>query len=201
MPKYFFLCSNFKKKAKRAKKESPTDSFPNRDLSIRNGADGLTPISLSNVCAYPQIACATALPNTMNITDAPIDLGVNLISTGSPNFVPLGGFPKITVNGVETNTFDPSSSFAQVGNNTILMTYDFVGGTGDNGTIANPALPLDLDGDINNGVCPVSLPAKTIVIAEPIPMMSQWGLIIFGLLILNLAIGFVHKKTAIEIAS
>ena len=44
------------------------------------------------------------------------------------------------------------------------------------------------------GFCPFSL---TITASTSIPTISQWGLIIFGLLIMNLSVGFIKREDLI----
>ena len=161
--------------------------------------DGITPISISNRCAYPRIVCSPILASTMDITDAPINLSLTELST---DITFPGSISTFTINGTASIIFDPATSPAMVGTNTILATYDFTTGTGVGGLPAPgaPAIPIDADGDPTNGVCPIALPAKTITVVgddAAIPTLSEWGLMIFGLLILNICVLFLYRKEQI----
>ena len=162
--------------------------------------DGITPLSISNRCAYPRIVCSPTLASTMDITDAPINLSLTELST---DITFPGSISTFTINGTASTIFDPANSPVMVGTNTILATYDFTTGTGVGGLPAPgaPAIPIDADGDPTNGVCPISLPAKTITIvarATVIPTLTQWGLLIFGLLILNMGVLLVYRKNQLS---
>jgi len=145
-------------------------------------------ITISNQCTYPKVSFSPALPSQMLLANAPITLGVNvapmpLYSTAET--VNGINYPLFTVNGDTVTTFDPSRN---IGTNTIVGVYDFAAGSGEGGTSANPAKPLDKDMDATNGVCPVQIQSSILVTEEVIPTMSEWGLLIFGLLMLNLGL-------------
>ena len=156
------------------------------------GMDGLTPITVSNVCAYPKVVCSPMIPSSIKPTDAPIVLGLSETST-DVNFMTLTGYPQFTINGNMATVFDPSDPSLLAGNYTITGIYDITAGSGQNGTALNPAIPVDKDGDASNGVCPISAPAKAVDLVT-IPTMSEWGLMIFGLLIMNLSVVFLKRR-------
>jgi len=156
---------------------------------------GLSPLMISNVCAYPQMVFNPALPSALVPNDPVIHLGANLVPVSAPAFTPLGGHPLFTVNGAPATVLDPSLNAGI--NNTIVGIHDIMPGLGMGGSIASPAIPLDADGDLTNGVCPITV-STTISVADPIPTMSEWGLIIFGLLILNLGVIFLYRRIALE---
>jgi len=147
-------------------------------------------IALGNVCAYPIVQFSPALASEINIEDPIINLGVSLVGS-IPTFTQLGT-STFTVNNTVATTFNPADN---LGANTIVGTYDIVSGTGQGGTLAAPAIPLDADGNPANGVCLIEVSAAVNVTeATLIPTMSQWGLMIFGLLIMNLGVYFVYRK-------
>jgi len=156
-------------------------------------SDGLTPITISNVCAYPRVVCDPVIPSSIVPSDPPIILGLRETSTDI-SFTTLPGDPIFTLNGsIPITVFDPSDPNLDLGNYTIEGIYDINAGTGRDGTLANPATPIDKDGDPSNGVCPVTIRGKQVVL-ETIPTMSEWGLMIFGLLILNISVVFLKRR-------
>ncbi len=164
---------------------------------VTSGAPDFDPVTISNVCAYPRVICSP-LASSLMTTDAPINLSVTELSKD----VSFIGVTQFTINNSTVVTaFDPASTSVVVGNNIVVGIYDIEEGTGMGGTIATPAIPINVSGP---GVCPISLPAKSIqVIAPPvaantIPTMSQWGLIIFGLLILNMGIVLLYRRENLE---
>ena len=155
-------------------------------------------ITISNQCTYPKISFNPIVPSQMLLADTPIRLGVNVApmplynATETVNGV---NYPLFTVNGETATTFDPSKN---VGISTIIGVYDFASGSDEGGTSADPEKPLDIDG-LANGVCPVQIKSSVTVIDEVIPTMSEWGLLIFGLLMLNLSLMLmVNYKKVLE---
>ena len=61
-------------------------------------SDGLTPITISNVCAYPRVVCDPVIPSPILTSDPPITLGVRETSTDI-SFTALPGYPIFTLNG------------------------------------------------------------------------------------------------------
>ena len=170
------------------------------EYSIDNGLtfhtatplNGVTPITVSNVCAYPRVVCSPAIPSSVIPSDPPITLGLSETST-DVSFMTLTGYPQFTINGNPATVFNPADPSLAAGNYTILGIYDITAGSGQNGTATNPAIPIDKDGNASNGVCPVNVFAKNLDL-RPIPTMSEWGLLIFGLLIMNISVFFLRRR-------
>ena len=166
----------------------------NGGVGFSTVTDGTNPVTISNVCAYPRVVCNVVIPSSITPNDPPITLSLNETST-DVSFTPLTGFPRFTVNGNPATIFDPSDPTLNLGNYTIVGTFDIMAGTGQGGTTSNPAIPIDKDNDANTGVCPVRLTKTPFTLnPAPIPTMSEWGLIIFGLLVLNMGVFFIRKK-------
>lgn len=82
----------------------------------------------------------------------------------------------------------PSFSFANNGGNGVFITDDNIPGC--TGGTAIGSTPTSAAG------CTTCVVAPPAVATAPIPTMSQWGLLIFGLLVLNLGVIFLYKKQA-----
>lgn len=152
---------------------------------------GLTPVKISNVCAYPQMVFSPAIPTNVQPTDPAFTLGANLVPVATPTFTSLAGHPVFKVNGNSATSFNPATTVG--GNNVIIGTHDIMAGTGMGGTITAPAVPLDGDVAVD-GVCPIMVSSTIAVVGDTIPTMSEWGLLIFGLLMLNLGVFAIQRK-------
>lgn len=157
---------------------------------VTSGAPMFTPVTISNVCGYPRVVCSP-LASSFTTTDAPINLTLTELSTD----ISFTGNTQFTINSTVATVFNPAISPVISGNNDVVGTYDIQAGTGMGGTLTAPAIPIDGSAV---GVCPVSV-SKSVQVSgvvdqvEPIPTMSEWGLMIFGLLMLNLGVFFIKR--------
>lgn len=105
-----------------------------------------------------------------------------------------GGFPTTQVANIQNGAmagvvnFDivfPNFDFTETGGGISIEDRFFVGCSSN--TVPGSNLPA------NAGACTA---CPTAAAQAPIPTMSQWGLMIFGLLVLNLGVFFLYRKQA-----
>ena len=105
-----------------------------------------------------------------------------VLKTGGPNFTDAAG----------TQIPDGTSIGPIPAGNT--LEYDFYHASGASGSIV-----LTIDG-VDTAPFPISVCSAsscTTTAVAPIPTMSEWGLLIFGLLVLNLGVIFLYKRETI----
>lgn len=145
---------------------------------------GLTGLNIANVCCDGSgglrvVGSFTASNSSGNYR---VDI---------PGIAPPFGFPNIqsiniqsaAMNGVVNfDVIIPSFNFSDVAGG-IAIEDNIFGGCSSN--VVSGTIPA------NAGACTSCTPA---VATAPVPTMSQWGLLIFGLLTLNLGLIFLYKK-------
>lgn len=109
---------------------------------------------------------------------------------GDNNFInpaTFGTISSTTTDGtINFVTTFPNFTFADNGGNGVFI-QDNNNGACTGGTAMGTA-PLSA------GACATCAAAPPAVAQAPIPTMSQWGLLIFGLLVLNLGVIFLYRK-------
>lgn len=120
-----------------------------------------------------------------NITDLPLGGATLSMSAGTTYgfyFSNAGGNDFERHGGVTTGNIATTNAFA-----TIFAGVD----------VNNPPFSGTSTSDVSFiGTFSFALPTPVVATA-PIPTMSQWGLLIFGLLIINLSVFFVHRRELI----
>lgn len=185
------------------------------EQTTKNSTSPTTPVDASNIIGQSFIACRTGQLNTITInvtlpsgvTEAKTRLSVAAGSTTNSGVLHTQA---ITINASGEVVIDLTKPVKVENNQTYTF---FVGGTGDSfgiaisstlgdrytsGTIIRNNIPLtttDLFFKLSLGAIPV------VAVTAPIPTMSQWGLIVFALLILNFAIFYIQRKEAIMVAN
>lgn len=150
----------------------------------------LTP--MANFTSTSLIVSSTSSSLTINCN--PGDKAIDAISfQGDPNspiFTPTSG-QAIEV-AVQNNVFGTLHSSLSVGGRilptgSVMMNWDITNGGGASATGGN---------HIAAGIKSAGVLATSTPIA-PVPTMSQWGLLVFGLLIMNLSVFFVQRRELI----
>jgi hypothetical protein len=118
---------------------------------VATGPDGFTPISISNVCAYPVLEFDPTLASSYCKTGPAITLGARFddtVNNPAPLFTPAANTTLFTINGAPETVLDPALLTG-----TILVSGNYTpsDGTGVNGTNGTPAI------SINGSTCPVSI--------------------------------------------
>lgn len=164
----------------------PTDCSP---MSI----GGSTTITIET-CVTPTYTwtfldpCNCDNPNNITLADGTF-LIADFIEVDASEYIS----PVVTLAFADTNFLDSSgnpiaaatASFTSLGGGIYRLPY-YV-------RVSAPAtFTIDVDGDQQTGTSSVNCACDT-----SIPTMSQWGLIIFGLLILNVGIFFLYRKEGV----
>ncbi|MTB53516.1 SdrD B-like domain-containing protein [Lewinella sp. W8] len=121
-------------------------------------ADGVTPIAISNVCAYPVLQFDPALDRTYCSGKPAVSLGSTFntsVANPNPIFSPDPSGTMFTVNGNSTGQLDPATLSGTV---VITGTYSPNDGGGVGGTEENPAIGT------NANSCPIIIEQRAEII-------------------------------------
>lgn len=150
-----------------------------------NGASGATPSASlpdGTGCQDPAVCsggCVTTACDCDNVTDTPAQAYSN---NGCP-----GGSTSGTVTNPSTGNAHAFSNFMDYVDDACMNCFSQGQYTRVAGTVTSAAAGV-ANYKAKSLVCPIATTPQ-----QPIPTMSQWGLLIFGLLILNLGVVFIYR--------
>ena len=144
-------------------------------------------------CSDP-LNCNDLLHDILTVTTSPVTSGLDIRIASSMDYfidVPCAG---VGPAGNPSAAIAPTPFVTQITETAIPGTYTLEFWR-PQGVI--PAVSVSVDGGVAVPIPSADLGPACTCAVEPIPTMSQWGLIIFGLLILNLGLVFLYRKESI----
>lgn len=157
-----------------------TPSIESLELSY-NGTPTTSPVDIGDAVVGNSISKTFTLTNPSG-------------NSSSANLLPCSGTDLITISGADAADFSvtttPNNTIPIGGSTTFTIQFS---PSSAGAKTANFCYDFSFGGLVGGGVN-VVINGNGIAAVDPIPTMSEWGLLIFGLLVLNLGVFFLIKR-------